>query len=176
MNRHQRRAAASQGGIGDRIRVERYRVPPGRVAITFDLGDRPPSTISIRAGSLPDVVERFGALVAGMTYQQVLHLLMAVIQEADAGNTDAWNSAIIGFWLALNHPAGGAEMVARLSDAIALDGRAHITMHAGRDRGIAFALGDRFMDLDHVAAGAWEAGVATFVAAEPRRQRPGGLA
>ena len=52
MNRRQRRAAASQRCPDVRTRVELYRVPPGRVALTFDLGGRPPSTISIPAGSL----------------------------------------------------------------------------------------------------------------------------
>jgi hypothetical protein len=62
----------------------------------------------------------------------------------------------------------------RLADAIALGGRAHITMHAGPHRGIAFALADRFCDLDEAARQAKQAGVATFVAAERWRQRPGG--
>jgi hypothetical protein len=176
MNRHQRRAAASRHRPNTLTRVEQYRVLPGAVALTFDIQGREPSTISINASALADVLDRVGKLVADKTYQQVLHLLTAVIKEADAGNTDAWNGAIVGYWLALNHPADSAEMAGRLSDAIALDGRAHLTMHAGRDRGIAFALAGQFVDLDHVAARAREAGVGAFVLGEPRRQRPGGRA
>jgi hypothetical protein len=159
-----------------RFPVEQYRVPPNYVAMTFDIEGRDPSTISIRAASLVGVLDSVGELVADKTYQQVLHLLTAVIKEADAGNTDAWNGAIVGFWLAVNHPTAGAEMAARLSDAIAINGCGHITMHAGRPRGVAFALSDRFVDLDHVAARARAAGVSTFVLGEPRRQRPGGRA
>jgi hypothetical protein len=176
MNRAQRRAAASQHRPDALTPVEAYRVPPGRVGLTFDLAGRDPSTISIDATALVGVLDRVGALVAGKTYEQVIHLLGAVIEAADAGNGDAWNAGLIGFWLATHHPHGGAEMAARLSDAIALDGRAHITMHAGRDRGVAFALGGQFVDLDHAARLAKQGGIATFVVAEPRRQRPGGRA
>jgi hypothetical protein len=176
MNRQQRRAAASMRRPDTRTPVEFYRVPPGRVALTFDLGDRPPSTISISAASLVGVLDSVEKLIAGRSYQQVLFLLQAAIEAADADKGEVSNAGLIGFWLATNHPHGGAEMVARLSDAIALDGRAHLTMHAGRDRGIAFALCDRFVDLDRAAARAREAGVATFAFAEPRRQRPGGHA
>jgi hypothetical protein len=144
--------------------------------LTIDIQGRAPSTISINASALADVVAGFDKLVAGKTYEQVLHLLAAVIKEADAGNPDAWNGAILGFWLALNHPHGGVAMAARLSDAIALDGRAHVTLHAGRPRGITFALAPQFVDLDHVAHSARQGGVGTFVVAEPRRQRPGGRA
>jgi hypothetical protein len=176
MNRAQRRAAASQHRPNTRTRVEAYRVPPGSVALTFNLAGRDPSTISIDATALADVLDRVGKLVAGKTYEQSVHMLGAVIRAADEGVADAWNGAILGFWLALNHPHGGVEMAARLSDAIALDGRAHLTMHAGRDRGIAFALAPQFVDLDHVAHLAREVGVGAFVLGEQRRQRPGGRA
>jgi hypothetical protein len=176
MNRQARRAAASKRRPNTGMRVEAYRVPPGRVGLTFDFAARDPSSISIDAAALADVLDRVGKLVAGKSYQQVLHLLAAVIQEADEGVADAWNGAILGFWLAVNHPTAGAEMADRLSDAIAIDGRAHITMHAGRPRGVAFALSDRFVDLDHAAHLAREVGLAAFVLGEPRRQRPGGRA
>jgi hypothetical protein len=71
---------------------------------------------------------------------------------------------------------GGAEITARLSDAIAITGCAHITMHAARPRGVAFALAEKFVNLDAHAALARKAGAAIFVVAEPRQQRPGGRA
>jgi hypothetical protein len=154
-----------------------YRVPPGKVALTFDVHGRDPSTISINADTLSDLVDRTDNLVRGMSYQDVLHTLSATIKAADAGDDAAWNATIIGYWLALRHPAGGVEMAARLADALAIDGRAHITMHASRERGIAFALGDRFCDLDPAAHLARQAGATTMiVAAAPRRRRPGGHA
>jgi hypothetical protein len=176
MNRRARRAAASKASAHALVRVEDYRVGPGRVALTFDIAGRDPSTVSVDASSLSHVLARVDELAAGRSYEQVLHVLAGAIEAADAGEADAWNAALVGFWLAVHHPAAGAEMAARLSDAIAIPGCAHLTMHVGQHRGIAFALADTFVDLDAVAASARKAGVATYVAAEPRSQRPGGRA
>jgi hypothetical protein len=177
VNRQARRAAASKASARTQIRVEDYRVGPGRVALTFDIAGRDPSTVSVDASSLSHVLARVEAAVAGRSYEQILHLLAGAIEAADAGDVDAWSAAALtGFWLAVHHPAAGGEMAARLSDAIAIRGSAHITMHVGRHRGIAFALADTFVDLDAVAASARKAGVATYVQAEPRLPRPGGRA
>jgi hypothetical protein len=177
MNRRARRAAASKPSAHTQIRVEDYRVGPGRVALTFDIAGRDPSTVSVDASSLSNVLARVEAAVAGRSYEWILHLLAGAIEAADAGEPDAWNAAALtGFWLAVHHPAAGTEMAARLSDAIAIRGCAHLTMHIGQHRGIAFALADTFVDLDAVAATARKVGVATYVVAEPRAQRPGGRA
>jgi hypothetical protein len=175
MNRQARRA--SKGRPDHRMPADLYRVPHGHVALTFDLAGRAPSTISIRADALVSVLDGVAKLVAGRSYQQSVHLLGAVIRAADEGVANAWSGAILGYWLAVNHPAGGPEMAARLSDEIAVAGRAHITLHVGPGGiGLTFGLSQRFVDLDHVSARAREAGIGTFVAAEPRRQRPGGRA
>jgi hypothetical protein len=177
MNRQARRAAASKRSRpGDRKPAEQYRVAAGRIALTIDFQGRAPSTISINASALVDVVDSIGELVVGKSYQQVLHLLVAAIRAADGGNVDAWNACLVGFWLAVNHPQAGAEIAGRLSDALALDGCAHLTFHANRDRGIAFALADQFVDLDHAAHLARQSGAATIIATNPSRQRPGGRA
>jgi hypothetical protein len=177
MNRAQRRAAASQHRPDTRARVEHYRAPPGHVALTFDLAGRPPSTLSISAASLTHVIDHIAELVADKTYAEVLHILAAAIQAADAGCDEAWNVALVGFWLATHHPVGGAEMAARLSDAIAVNGYAHISLHVGPDgRGLAFGLAPAFVNLDDIAAAARKVGVGAFVLSEPRRQRPGGRA
>src|SRR3954453_23393525 len=110
MNRHDRRAAAARHQP-----VEDYRVPPGRGALIFDFAGGAPSTIAIDASSLADLLDRIGELVAGKTYQEVLHLLAGAIEAADAGSADAWNAGLVGFWLCCRHPVGGAEMTARLS-------------------------------------------------------------
>ena len=122
------------------------------------------------------MLNSFGELVVGKSYQQVLDLLVAAIRAADGGNVDAWNACLVGFLLVVNHPHAGVEMAARLSDALALDGRAHLTFHAVRDRGIAFALADQFVDLDHAAHLARQGGAATIIATNPSRLRPGGRA
>jgi hypothetical protein len=176
MNRQARRAAASKRRPDHRTPAELYRVAPDRIALTIDLWGRPPTTISITTSSLVDVLDGVAKLVADRTYQEVLHLFGAAITAADAGDNSAWNGGIVAYWLACHHPVAGGEMAARLADAIAISGCAHITMHGGQHRGVAFALADTFVDLDDVAALAREAGVATFVAAEPRLQRPGGRA
>jgi hypothetical protein len=178
MNRQARRAAdAAKRRPNTLTLVEKYRVPAGRIALTFDIQGRNPSTIAINAESLVDVLDSVGQLVADKSYPQVLHLLAAIIQAADEGVAGAWNGAILGFWLVCHHPSGGAEMAARLADAIALGRPAHITMHVGAGGiGLAFGLGDRFADLDQAAAMARKAGVASFIVGEPRRQRPGGRA
>jgi hypothetical protein len=177
VNRQARRAAASKASAHTQIRVEDYRVGSGRVALTFDIANRDPSTISIDAASLSHVLARVEAAVAGRSYEWVVHLLASAIEAADAGDVDAWSAAAFaGLWLAVHHPVAGTEMAARLSDAIAIRGCAHLTMHVGQHRGIAFALADTFVDLDAVAASARKAGVATYVVAEPRSQRPGGRA
>jgi hypothetical protein len=177
MNRRARRAAASKPSAHTQIRVEDYRVGYGRVALTFDIAGRDPSTVSIDAASLSNVLSRVEAAVDGRSYEWVLHVLAGAIEAADAGEPDAWNAAALtGFWLAVHHPAAGGEMAARLSDAIGVRGSAHITMHVGRHRGIAFGLGDQFVDLEPAAASAREAGVATYLWAEPRSRRPGGRA
>jgi hypothetical protein len=177
MNRRARRAAASQASAPSQIPIEDYRVGPGRVALTFDIAGRDPSTVSVDASSLSHVLARVETAVAGRSYEWVLHLLAGAIEAADAGDVDAWSAAAFaGFWLAVHHPMAGAEMAARLSDAIAIRGSAHITMHVGRHRGIAFGLGDQFVDLEPAAASARETGVATYLWAEPRSRRPGGRA
>jgi hypothetical protein len=131
VNRTQRRAAARAARRGDdvvgaldlcsdgRTRIELYRVPPGHVALTLDVHDRPPSTVLIPVATFGGVLDGVGAIVGGKTYHQVLQLFAAAIAAADAGDPDACNAGLIGFWLALNHPSGGAEMAAGLADAVA---------------------------------------------------------
>jgi hypothetical protein len=66
-------------------------------------------------------------------------------------------------------------MTSRLSDALALDYRALLTMHASPGRGIAFALGDRFY-LAPAARLARQAGVRGTVVIAAAPQRHGGRA
>ena len=65
MNRRTRRAAASKASAHSQIRVEDYRVGPGRVALTFDIAGHDPSTVSVDASSLSNVLARVEAAVAG---------------------------------------------------------------------------------------------------------------
>jgi hypothetical protein len=153
-----------------------YRVLPGRVALSFDLYGRDPSTISIAASALSDLVDQIDNLVRDKSYQDVLYILAGAIKAVDAGDTAAWDAALVGYWLALRHPVGGVEMCTRVADAIAIDGRGHLTLHASRDRGITFALGDRFHDLDHIVDIARQAGATTMVVTQPRHSRAGGHA
>ena len=133
-----------------------YRVPPGMVAMTFDIEGMPPSTAAINVYALVDAVNCVDQeVVAGKTYEQVLSLFLVGFRQAKAGNVGAYNVCLLGYWLALNHPRSGPEIRALVSAAIAASNRVHITFYAARSgRGIAFAVAPGFVDLETAVAAA----------------------
>jgi hypothetical protein len=137
------------------------------------------SATNAHALALAHAIEEADRLVDGRSYQSVLDLLGTLLEAAAAGNAEAGHVGLLGFWAACRHPQHGREMTVRLSDAIATDNKAHLTMHAGPVRGVAFALHrDRFVPLDQAARLARQAGLkgTAIIAAAPRRPRPGGRA
>lgn len=176
MNRQKRRARAAAkrqeaGSVFD------YRAPPGMVALTFDIEGLPPSTTAIKVENLVEVVDAVGhQIMASRTYQQGLSLLVAAFRRAKAGDQGAYTLCLLGYWLALNHPEGGAETRKLVSDAIATSNRAHITFFVARGcAGVAFAVAGAFVDLESIHA-VMPRNVVTLIVPEPRSRRPGGAA
>jgi hypothetical protein len=176
MNRHQRRAgsAAKRRDAGS---VFEYRVPPGMVAMTFDIVGLPPSTTAIRVESLVDVVDGIDRqIMTGRTYEQGLSLFVAAFRKAKGGNAEAYSICLLGYWLALNHPHAGPQMRELVADAIATSNHAHLTFFIARGgTGIAFAVAGAFVDLEPVRR-AMPRNAVTLIVQEPRPRRPGGEA
>lgn len=154
-----------------RVAAADYRVPPGRIALTLDFQGHDPRTIEISDYSLVGVLDGVAELVGWWPYQRALQMLGGVYRELARGRAGAENGMLLGFWLALNHPKSGDEMRAQVADRMASGRPVHITMHAAQGRGIAFALGDQFIDLADVLRAAKTERVGVMMAAEPRRAR-----
>lgn len=143
--------------------AEDYRVPAGRIALTFDSEGSELGTIEIDAGSLADMVAEIGKHVAGWPYQRALHMLAAIHRSWKQGQPRTESGLLLGFWAALNHPASGNAMRQRIADRMAKGEPVHITMFAARSGGVAFALGDRFTDLGDMLRASKAAGIGVLM-------------
>ena len=147
MNRAQRRAAA-RGRCRNHTSVHAYRVPPSHVALTMDFEGRPPSTVAIEAAKLADMVTGIGkVLPPHWAYDDAAQALNAIHEQCRVKGDAGASGLLLAFWVALNHPTGGADMRRAVSDRMAAGKPAHITLHAARGAGICLALADRFVDL-----------------------------
>ena len=151
--------------------VEDYRAPPGQIAMTFDFEGSDPSTIEIEAGSLVDTVTEIGKHVSGWSYQRALQMLGGIHRAWKQGRPGTENGMLLGFWAALHHPASGDAMRRKIAERMASGARVHITMFAGRDGGIAFTMGDSFVDLAELSRLSRAAGVGIVTAEVPDRAR-----
>ena len=167
MNRPQRKVQqrTSHADVRD------YRVPRGWIALTLDLTDADPLTVSTEASKLSEIVAHTAKLVGNWPYQRVLDGRSALHQAYITGRLKDPDGFLVGFWLALNHPIGGAAMRRQLSDKMAAGERCHITMRGSPDGGVGFALADRYVDLRGAAAAVTAAGAGVMTLETPERPR-----
>jgi hypothetical protein len=178
--RHAERLAAKRPDVPHPPRgsVYDHRVAHGRIALTFDLAGRNPSTFEIDEGALAGILSVTDQLVADYRYDyhQVLRIAEAALSASQTGKRDADHGCLVGLWLAFNHPQSGSRMRGMVSDSMAAGEPVHITLHAAAGGGLAMALADRFCDLEPMLASAKTEGTAGWVVTQPRRSRPGGRA
>jgi hypothetical protein len=150
MNRAERRAQNTERRKV--VPVESYRVRAGRCALTLDVAGFAPTTLEIDEGRLTDAVKGTDELAAGRTYSQILGLFGAAFRHMKAGHADAVDACLFGWWLAFNHPAGGAAMVDTVSGMMAAGERVHVTLNISAAGGLTIAVSGQFVDLDRVSA------------------------
>lgn len=169
MNRNQRRRTLTP--------VEEYRVPEGHIALTFDFEDYTPSTIAIETQHFADIVAQTGKKIcADWTYEKTLSVLGDIFRAWKKGkNPDARSGLLLGYWVALNHPRGGEKMRRLIADRMANNEPVHITLFGARKRGIAIALGERFVDLARPLQAAKNTGVQGFTWESEHPERKGGV-
>jgi hypothetical protein len=172
MNRAQRRAGQRTRKIVD---VTEFRVPAGHAALTFDLAGADPQTLSIDASKLADIVAHTARLVGDWPYQRTLDGLSALYYSCASGETAEPDGLLVGFWLALNHPIGGADMRRMVSNRIAASKPVHITMHGARDGGLGFVLADTYVDVSAIAEAVKAEGIGVVVVQHDVASRQGGL-
>lgn len=139
--------------------VEEYRVPPGQIALTFDFEGYSPGTIAISGAEFSDIVATIGNACAGWSYDKTLSLLGGVFREWKKGRKDAECGLLLGYWIALNHPVSGDDTRRLIANRMANNEPIHITLFGARKRGIAIAVGDRFVDLEAHLRAAKAAGI-----------------
>lgn len=133
--------------------VESYRVPPGRFAITIDIAGHNPSTVSLEAEKITELMRRAHALwPKTMSFPTLVNGLA----ERFADDPDNAGAAIGIATTALYHPQQGAAIRQAVSQALAVNGKAHLTWNYNPRHGLAMAVGEHFVDLDKPLAAATE--------------------
>ena len=164
MNRADRRARQTQSRRAKTTRAEAWRAQPGEVALTIDMAELTPTTVTIQATKLADILAGFDRLMAGKTYAETARVFSAAFRHLKSGRDEAESVCLLGFWLVFSHPAGGVAAAEAASEMMIRDEPVHVTLHVSAAGGLTIALSDRFADLDRVAARAEAAnmGVAVF--------------
>jgi hypothetical protein len=144
------------------IRVEDFRVGEGNVAFTLDLAGVEPTTVSIPAAELPEIlslIRRVFNMTADHSTDIGLHSVMRramidLTKQARTSQDPEVGTQLIGVaaFCTLFHPASGAEFRSRISDSLRQDGKAHVTISCDARLKFAFLLAERFVDMEDAIA------------------------
>lgn len=116
-----------------RIPLSAFRVPKGKVALTFLLHEHPGLTAILNATDLEDILFAFES---GTNIEPAdrptpnAHVQIRKLLCQGLGGTDRDLNALTaaGLWLALNHPFGAQIVRRRVSASLCETDRAHITL------------------------------------------------
>jgi len=125
--------------------VESFRVPNGKVGITIDVGDEPPSTIMLDTDKLvllldaPVQTPDFYKLAPNIS-----HGFAKAKREGNQQQMEALGLAIMRS--AFEHPKFGKHTRSSVSSELRKTGKAHITWRS--HSGLAIAVASQFVPLD----------------------------
>lgn len=130
-----------------------FVAPVGTIAITIDVENVAPCSCLLDAAKIMTVLDQVTAIARGMPYSSLVHAIAAQFTRAKLKGDDAalCGIGVAALWAAFHHPQGGAAMRQAVSDALRRDGKAHITWRFG-PAGLAMALAERFVGIDHLAS------------------------
>src|SRR4051794_28273273 len=147
-------------------RVEDYRVPAGHVAVTLDFPPLAPSPVAIKATKLVDVLNRLDLAFVGVPYGSVLARFRRDFRRLKHGKVMP-GLELLPFWLAFRYPTGADAVKRAISDELRRTGRAHITVHAGVECGVAIAVAAGFVDLENPLTASQKTGAAAVTVELP---------
>jgi hypothetical protein len=131
--------------------VQSFRVPRGKLAITIKVGDENPCTVMFDADIVADVVRTIDQTAGRPPYDEVVHGLADQFVRCKRAGTDFRSVGAGAIWTALYHPELGTAMREAVSRELRDKGKAHIVWRLS-EKGFAFALVDKFVDLDAALA------------------------
>ena len=130
--------------------VEDFRAPEGTVSITMDVAGAAPSTYTIEAAKIVDLIDGVARRIEGGNYYRIVRGIADHFVDCKRRGalSEMTNIGVLCLWSALRHPQQGASMRDMVSEALRRDGKAHITWHFSPTAGLAMALAEKFVDLE----------------------------
>lgn len=135
------------------IPISAFRVPSGKIAITFDISGLDYCTAVLPVLDLDQILSDFEVEMELskndrcnlQAHLQIRHLAEQLLRS---GDPDGVKYALFpALWLALNHPVDPGAIRAAISDGLRRNERAHITIAIDHRHYWAFAVSDRIPDL-----------------------------
>jgi hypothetical protein len=160
----------------DQVAAEDFVVPEGIVAITMDVDGAPPSTCLFEATAAVDiegyVQSAMDKIPDNPGYRRFVAVLAEVFLKARQSRDDSELEPIgcAAFWTVLNHPQMGGQARQAISAQLRRDGKTHITWRFGKD-GLGISVGERFADMEKIAALAPKDRVFAYVAGIGKAER-----
>jgi hypothetical protein len=131
-------------------RIEDFRVPAGKLAITVDIDDTAPSTVLFDATKIAEILNEAARHFAGDDYYKIVRMSMRAFLKIRRQKGDLTGVGIAILWSVFHHPTTGADTRQIVSRRLREGGKVHITWKFSSTYGLGITVADQFVDLDDI--------------------------